>query len=81
MDFVAVGLQKCIVIPTPGQTEQEYLAKHLAEQGRVVFAKQQNFQLRNLISQVITLKGFDIWEKNDLLEKEISRWLGTFLGA
>jgi len=32
MDLVALG-KKAVIIPTPGQTEQEYLAEHLHRQG------------------------------------------------
>ena len=37
--------KKAILIPTPGQTEQEYLATHLDEQGIFLRARQQIFQL------------------------------------
>lgn len=35
MDFEALGLldSRCVLVPTPGQTEQEYLARHLAGRG------------------------------------------------
>jgi len=35
MDLSALGLldRRCLFVPTPGQTEQEYLAKHLSEIG------------------------------------------------
>lgn len=32
MEMLAIG-KKTVLIPTPGQTEQEYLAKHLTQQG------------------------------------------------
>ncbi len=36
MDLDALGVldQRCLFVPTPGQTEQEYLAQHLAEAGK-----------------------------------------------
>jgi UDP-N-acetylglucosamine transferase subunit ALG13 len=44
MDLAA--LQKpAVLIPTPGQTEQEYLARHLQEQGLFPTAAQSNFVL------------------------------------
>jgi UDP-N-acetylglucosamine transferase subunit ALG13 len=44
MDLVKLQ-KKAILIPTPGQTEQEYLAAHLEEQGIFLQARQQNFLL------------------------------------
>jgi len=37
--------QKAILIPTPGQTEQEYLAKHLMERKIFFYVEQENFSL------------------------------------
>jgi UDP-N-acetylglucosamine transferase subunit ALG13 len=44
MDLAALG-KKSIVIPTPGQAEQEYLAKHLVKQNLVFSVTQENFSL------------------------------------
>lgn len=40
--------KKAFFIPTPGQFEQEYLAKKLKRQGLIPMAKQDNFKLENL---------------------------------
>lgn len=48
MDLVALG-KRSILIPTPGQTEQEYLATHLMEQGLALCATQDEFQLLPLL--------------------------------
>ena len=40
--------KKAFFIPTPGQFEQEYLAKKLKKQGLIPMAKQDNFKLENL---------------------------------
>src|SRR5690606_14811959 len=37
--------KKMVVVPTPGQTEQEYLAAHLARQHYVLQFRQRNFSL------------------------------------
>jgi hypothetical protein len=47
--------KKSILIPTPGQTEQEYLAKHLSEQGFCLTAQQHDFNLKVLIEKA---KGY-----------------------
>lgn len=44
MDLMAFG-KKAILIPTPGQTEQEYLAEYLQEGGVFLRASQTNFNL------------------------------------
>lgn len=38
--------KKSILVPTPGQTEQEYLAYHLQKQGWCLAATQKNFSLK-----------------------------------
>lgn len=48
MDLAALG-KKSILIPTPGQTEQEYLSTHLMEQGLALCATQDEFQLQPLL--------------------------------
>lgn len=40
--------KKALLIPTPGQYEQEYLAKRLFKQGRLMFVKQEKFKLCDL---------------------------------
>lgn len=41
--------KKAFFIPTPGQYEQEYLAKKLKKDGLVPFAKQEDFKAENLL--------------------------------
>ena len=41
-------MSRCI-IPTPGQTEQEYLATHLMEQGLALCASQDELELLPLL--------------------------------
>lgn len=43
--------KKAILIPTPGQTEQEYLAKHLAKQGWCLTVEQHEFNLQASLKQ------------------------------
>lgn len=44
MDLVALG-KRAILIPTPGQTEQEFLAKHMHKMGLFPAARQQKFDI------------------------------------
>jgi uncharacterized protein (TIGR00661 family) len=48
MDLVALN-KKAFFIPTPGQFEQEYLAKRLKKAGLFPFAKQSQFKLEHLL--------------------------------
>jgi uncharacterized protein (TIGR00661 family) len=49
MDIVKLG-KKSIVIPTPGQTEQEYLAEHLFRKKIVFSADQKDFLLNDALN-------------------------------
>lgn len=51
MDLVELN-KKAIIIPTLGQTEQEYLAKHLHQQGVYFHAAQKNFNLTAAIEAI-----------------------------
>ena len=42
-----------ILIPTPGQTEQVYLAKRCAEKGYAVYADQSDLDLINAITKTV----------------------------
>jgi predicted glycosyltransferase len=44
MDLIVLR-KKAILIPTPGQTEQEYLADHLKNYNIFIFEKRESFQL------------------------------------
>ena len=51
MDLVKLQ-QKAVLIPTPGQTEQEYLAKYLGQKKYFYCTNQNNFNLLNTIRGV-----------------------------
>ena len=50
MDLIAFG-KTAILIPTPGQTEQEYLAGYLSERGYFYSQKQDKFKLSKALSE------------------------------
>ena len=56
MDLIALQ-QKAILIPTPGQTEQEYLAEYLAEKKYFVAVKQRGF---NLVKELKNLESVEL---------------------
>jgi len=41
MDLYALGIKSAILIPTPGQTEQEYLAEHFEKKGFFVMKQEE----------------------------------------
>lgn len=53
MDLAALG-KLALLIPTPGQTEQEYLAAHLMKKGAWYSAPQRNFDLNAGISDALS---------------------------
>ena len=55
--------KKAFFIPTPGQYEQEYLAKKLKKEGLVPFAKQDQFKIENL-NEVDLYKGLQAFNTN-----------------
>jgi uncharacterized protein (TIGR00661 family) len=48
MDLITLG-KKTILIPTPGQTEQEYLAKYLMKERMALSVQQEKFRLKNVL--------------------------------
>ena len=51
MDLAALG-KKALLIPTPGQTEQEYLAKHLSKHSNFVVQQQNKLDLKAGLAQL-----------------------------
>jgi uncharacterized protein (TIGR00661 family) len=49
MDLAAMR-KKAILIPTPGQTEQEYLGRHLHQQGLFYCVTQKDFDLKTVLA-------------------------------
>jgi uncharacterized protein (TIGR00661 family) len=60
MDLVKLD-KKAYFIPTPGQYEQEYLAKKFKEEGLVPYAKQDDFRIDNL-NELEKYKGLPVLE-------------------
>jgi UDP-N-acetylglucosamine:LPS N-acetylglucosamine transferase len=67
MEIVKLG-KKSILIPTPGQTEQEYLAKYLAENHLAFAVGQEEFSLNNALNGARTIhyRFLDLYRSNEL---------------
>ena len=62
--------KRAFFIPTPGQTEQEYLAKSLEEKNIAPYAEQDNFQI-NQLEKVKKYNGFESGSSNENLNKNL----------
>ncbi len=81
MDINALGLRS-ILIPTPGQTEQEYLADYLVQKKFAIKASQDDFNLRDLLQKAagFTYNGF-INQDDSLLTEAVAGFLDNCGGA
>ncbi len=66
MDLAVLG-SKAIFIPTPGQTEQEYLARLYSSQKIFYCERQTDFQLSRAMSQVRTFAGIQQFARGEFL--------------
>ncbi|HEY4110503.1 glycosyltransferase [Puia sp.] len=64
--------KNAVLVPTPGQTEQEYLGRYLAEKGWAICIRQQDLSLRDVLSQEGREPHWPGDEKEDRLSAEIS---------
>ena len=71
MDLAALR-KKAILIPTPGQTEQEYLAERLSSQQIFYYQKQEDFNLKIALKESEKFSGFQSLKQNqNLLDKAL----------
>jgi uncharacterized protein (TIGR00661 family) len=76
MDAMVLGTP-IACIPTPGQTEQEYLSKRLAEKGWAVCQTQDAFNLAALKEQSkLSNNPINPASKNEYLNEVLGKWLG-----
>ncbi len=74
MDLAALG-RKAIFIPTPGQTEQEYLGNKLMEKRIALCVGQDTFDLRLALKESLYYTGFGTFRSDHLLEKALDTLL------
>ena len=70
MDLAKLN-KKVIFIPTKGQTEQEYLAKHFQEKGICNYANQSEFNLHTSLKENKNYSGFKNHSKNKINWKDL----------
>ena len=75
MDLVALD-RNAFLVPTPGQTEQEYLADYLTKKGLFNSCKQSDFVLKNVKTPSENVKGY-FGEGGYNLNEFLENWLDT----
>lgn len=76
MDLAVYG-KKAVFIPTPGQTEQEYLAKRYAGKGWCVYQKQSEMNLEKAISRIPFMQGVPLIKQNKALSLAVNDLLNV----
>lgn len=80
MDVCVVGA-KAIMVPTPGQTEQEYLAALLAGSGSIITASQDDFDLYALLERAQQSNcRLSAPQEEQLLKKAVRDFVGSLAG-
>lgn len=76
MDLVKLG-KKAILVPTPGQTEQEYLAKQLHEQNIFLAATQKELDIDTLLKEAksFPFQTMELQSGFELHKKVVDKWL------
>lgn len=75
MDLAALG-KKALLIPTPGQTEQEYLADFLSDQNAFTVQKQDAIDLEAGLEQAPATTGFRTGQFDvDALATRLQQWM------
>ncbi len=79
MDFAALGTSGLLLVPTPGQTEQEYLANRLAALGAAHSRSQHRLDLVRDLPLARSSTGFIGGESQSVdLEAIIQRWIAQY---
>ena len=79
MDIAVLGKKKVIFVPTPGQTEQEYLASYFSKKGIAYSIPQKDFNLATAIEESNKYKGFENTTENTVFKKQLDNFLGKLI--
>jgi len=79
MDLARTG-RRAVFIPTPGQTEQEYLADHLMSRGLFYSERQEAFDLVRALDRSAAFHGLHMPDTADLLLAAVEGLLGQVEG-
>jgi UDP-N-acetylglucosamine:LPS N-acetylglucosamine transferase len=73
MDVYALD-KKALFVPTPQQTEQQYLAKHHEKMGNFLYVNQDEMDLQKDLKKAMKYKGPD---KHYRMDKNIEKFMDT----
>lgn len=76
LDLAALG-KKAILVPTPGQTEQEYLGASLQNKGAFVVQQQASFDLAAALERIEDTTGLVVPPQQNQLRSIINAFLDT----
>jgi len=74
MDLASLGRQ-AVLVPTPGQTEQEYLAQYHQQKHHFYRVKQADFNISNIVQASRNYPGLTALPQNDILQERIDMLL------
>lgn len=74
MDLASIG-KKAILIPTYGQTEQEYLAKKMMIENKCYSCAEKDFVLEEALRENEKYKGLQVDYNSDILSNKINEFL------
>jgi len=74
MDLISLK-RTAILVPTPGQTEQEYLANYYKSRRMFVIAEQQHFNLSESLAELSVYSWMYFYKANENFEIELERVL------
>lgn len=77
MDIAAIK-KRSILVPTPGQTEQEYLARHLMKSNFALCIDQRKFRLKNAMQ---LSQDFNYCVKEFTSDNNLSSAIDCFIHA
>lgn len=75
MDLAIIGGKRALFIPTPGQTEQEYLAMRFEALEIAMWVQQSKFVLKDSLTRVFASRGFNNNLYPQVFEKSVDAWL------
>lgn len=78
MDLCALG-KRAMLIPTPGQTEQVYLAEELSRKGMVIYQPQENLNLHQGITQARAINGFPLMGEGQAFKRIVLKSIEKLL--
>ncbi len=77
MDLAVIGGKRALFIPTPGQTEQEYLAMRFEALEIAMWVQQQKFVLKDALTRVFSTRGFNTNLYPQVFEQTVDAWLDS----